>query len=393
MGDADILFEQRGRLGLVTLNRPKALNALTHDMALRLERQLDDWRNDDAVAVVAIQGAGDKAFCAGGDIRALYDAGRVDGRNNWQFYADEYRLNTKIKRYPKPYVAFMDGIVMGGGVGVSIHGSLRIATEHTMFAMPETGIGLFPDVGGTYFLPRLPGQIGMWLGLTGSRLKGADAMAAGVCDLFMQSSGLSPVLDMLAAGDVPAPPSGKPEMAKIGEINQTFAGDSVEAVLTALEAAGSDWAQKQRATILTKSPTCTRIAFRQIREGASLDFEDCMRLEYRLARFCMTQTTPMSPPPSHRWGTRNWFCRDPLVALQRTQRAPDSDPAGSASSLINHENRSPSYLQDINYLAMCTRVCISPDAAATDRFTGSRASSAPLTLAPACRPRYLRAHE
>jgi enoyl-CoA hydratase/carnithine racemase len=178
---------------------------------------------------------------------------------------------------------------MGGGVGVSIHGSLRIATERTMFAMPETGIGLFPDVGGTYFLPRLPGQTGMWLGLTGSRLKGVDAVAAGVCDLFVQSSGLTPVLDMLAAGDVPAMPSGKPEMAQIDEINQTFAGDSVEAVLTALEAAGSDWAQKQRATILTKSPTCTRIAFRQIRQGASLDFEDCMRLEYRLARFCMTQ--------------------------------------------------------------------------------------------------------
>jgi enoyl-CoA hydratase/carnithine racemase len=127
MADADILFEHRGKLGLITLNRPRALNALTHDMALRLERQLDLWRDDDTIAVVAIQGAGDKAFCAGGDIRVLYDAGKVDGRNNWPFYADEYRLNTKIKRYPKPYVSLMDGIVMGGGVGVSVHGSLRIA--------------------------------------------------------------------------------------------------------------------------------------------------------------------------------------------------------------------------------------------------------------------------
>jgi enoyl-CoA hydratase len=208
MGDADILFEQRGRLGLITLNRPKALNALTHDMALRLERQLDDWRDDDAVAVVAIQGAGDKAFCAGGDIRALYDAGCPggdNGRNNFQFYADEYRLNTKIKRYPKPYVSLMDGIVMGGGVGVSIHGSLRIATERTVFAMPETGIGLFPDVGGTYFLPRLPGQAGMWLGLTGTRLKGDQTVAVGVCDLFVESFELPQLLADLSEGRIPNP--------------------------------------------------------------------------------------------------------------------------------------------------------------------------------------------
>ncbi len=292
MGDADILFERRGVLGLITLNRPKALNALTHDMALLLERQLDLWRDDPGVAVVAIQGAGDKAFCAGGDIRALYDAGRSggdNGRNNWQFYADEYRLNTKIKRYPKPYVSLMDGIVMGGGVGVSVHGSLRIATERTMFAMPETGIGLFPDVGGTWFLPRLPGQVGMWLGLTGSRLKGADTVAAGVCDWLIQAAELSSLLDLLAKGEVPAPPLGRPTLEHIDEIDHSFAGDSVESVLATLDRGGFDWAAGQRASILAKSPTCTRIAFRQIREGANLDFEDCMRLEYRLARFCMTQ--------------------------------------------------------------------------------------------------------
>ena len=289
MGDTDILFEVRGRLGLVTLNRPKALNALTHDMALALERQLDLWRDDTGVAVVAIQGAGDKAFCAGGDIRALYDAGRADGRNNWRFYADEYRLNTKIKRYPMPYVSLMDGIVMGGGVGVSVHGSLRIATERTMFAMPETGIGLFPDVGGTWFLPRLPGQVGMWLGLTGSRLRGADTVAAGVCDRFMQAAELPSLLDALATGEVPNPPSGGPVLEHMDEIDRSFAGDSVESILTALERSGLDWAARQRADILAKSPTCTRIAFRQIRAGAGLDFEDCMRLEYRLARFCMTR--------------------------------------------------------------------------------------------------------
>jgi len=292
MDDADVLFERRGRLGLITLNRPKALNALTHDMLLRLERQLDLWRDDDAVAMVAIQGAGDRAFCAGGDIRALYDGGRPGGergRSNFQFYADEYRINTRIKRYPKPYVALMDGIVMGGGVGVSIHGSLRIATERTVFAMPETGIGLFPDVGGTYFLPRLPGQTGMWLGLTGSRLKGAEAVAGGVCDLLVESAGLESLIEALARGVLPKAPDDRAPLADQNRIDAQFVGDSVEAILSALEADGSDWSTKQHATLLTKSPTCTRIAFRQIREGATLEFEDCMRLEYRLARFCMMQ--------------------------------------------------------------------------------------------------------
>jgi len=315
MGDADILFEHRGRLGLVTLNRPKALNALTHDMALRLERQLDLWRDDDGIAVVAIQGAGDKAFCAGGDIRVLYDAGRVDGRNNWQFYADEYRLNTKIKRYPKPYVSIMDGIVMGGGVGVSIHGSHRIITERTVFAMPETGIGLFPDVGGTWFLPRMQGELGMYCGLTGARLKDADA--ASLLEASpVPSSALDDLIAMLAAGGgiiiLDARDSGlealyrelsissemnstdwfvetRNHLLAVGEINEAFGQESVEDILRVLETPGTEWGAKLAATILAKSPTCTRIAFRQIREGASIGFEDCMRLEYRLARFCMTR--------------------------------------------------------------------------------------------------------
>jgi enoyl-CoA hydratase len=315
MGDADILFEHRGKLGLITLNRPKALNALTHDMALRLERQLDLWRDDDAVAVVAIQGAGDKAFCAGGDIRVLYDAGKVDGRNNWQFYADEYRLNTKIKRYPKPYVSLMDGIVMGGGVGVSVHGSHRVITERTVFAMPETGIGLFPDVGATFFLPRMTGQFGMYCGLTGARLKNADA-AALLEAVPVPSAALGDLIAMLETGggvdSLDASDAGlktlyrelsissemnstdwfvdtQNHLLAATEINQAFGQDSVEDILQALEIAGTDWGSKLAGTILAKSPTCTRIAFRQIREGASLDFEDSMRLEYRLARFCMIQ--------------------------------------------------------------------------------------------------------
>jgi enoyl-CoA hydratase/carnithine racemase len=285
MADADILFERRGKLGLITLNRPEALNALTHDMALRLERRLDAWRNDPGIAVVAIQGAGDRAFCAGGDIRALYEAGRpggITGRNNWPFYADEYRLNTKIKRYPKPYVSLMDGIVMGGGVGVSIHGRLRIATERTVFAMPETGIGLFPDVGGTYFLPRLPGRIGMWLGLTGSRLKGEDVVRAGVCDLFVAAARLPELIDEMAQNsgwnstfkDRGRERQALGDLPKTPEIYYLFSFGSVELTLKALSDDGTEWAIRQHDTILAKSPTCTRIAHRQISTGADLEF--CM---------------------------------------------------------------------------------------------------------------------
>jgi enoyl-CoA hydratase len=308
MSDADILFETRGGLGLVTLNRPQALNALTHAMALRLEQQLDHWAADDAILAVAIRGAGEKAFCAGGDIRALYDAGRPGGergRANFGFYADEYRLNAKIKRYAKPYVSLMDGIVMGGGVGVSIHGSHRVAGDRTLFAMPETGIGLFPDVGGTFFLPRMPGETGMFAGLTGARFRAADAVRAGVCDLYVPSERHAALLDALAAMTLDGrdaraevdwileaharhAPGETPVADQRDAIDRCFSGASVEAVLAALAGEGTEWAEAQAATIATKSPICTRIAFRQIRDGAGLDFEACMALEYRLARFCMT---------------------------------------------------------------------------------------------------------
>ncbi|MEL6766387.1 MAG: enoyl-CoA hydratase/isomerase family protein [Pseudomonadota bacterium] len=306
----DIRFERRGRLGLVTLNRPKALNALTHAMVLALEAVLERWAVDPSVEVVAIMGAGDRAFCAGGDIRALYEAGRPGGergRANFGFYADEYRLNTKIKRFPKPYVALMDGIVMGGGVGVSLHGSLRIATERTVFAMPETGIGLFPDVGATYFLPRLPGETGLWLGLTGARLKGEAAVRAGLCDHLLPAHKLDWMLDWLAEGRWSTPPAGRTltlceddaeggfadhvrpaGLAEQAGIDRAFAARSLNGVLDRLEGVGSDWAKAQVSAILSKSPTCTALAFRQIRAGAALGFEECMRLEYRLARFCMT---------------------------------------------------------------------------------------------------------
>ncbi|MGF1502571.1 MAG: enoyl-CoA hydratase/isomerase family protein [Paracoccaceae bacterium] len=316
---ADVEFEHRGRLGQITLNRPEALNALTHAMVREIHAQLEAWAGDTRVAAVAIRGAGGKAFSAGGDIRALYEAGRPGGergRANFGFYADEYRLNHRIKTFPKPYVAVMDGIVMGGGVGVSVHGSHRIATERTVFAMPETGIGLFPDVGATWVLPRLPGETGMWLALTGDRLKGRAAVEAGVADVFLTHRAAEALIEALADGfDLPTDARALPEAladaardiasdlfedsagaappdrVRTRERDALFAGADLGDILARLEASGSDTARAIHRTILSKSPTSTTIAFRQMREGARLvRFEDAMRLEYRLARYCMEHT-------------------------------------------------------------------------------------------------------
>ncbi|MGD0145115.1 MAG: enoyl-CoA hydratase/isomerase family protein [Rhizomicrobium sp.] len=288
--ESEVLFERRGALGLITLNRPKALNALTHGMCLAIKAQLDAWANDSAVKTVAVRGAGERAFCAGGDIRALYDSGRAGTSYALDFYRDEYRLDATIKHFPKPYVALIRGIVMGGGVGVSLHGSHRVADESTMFAMPETGIGLFPDVGGSYFLPQLPGETGMYLALTGARLKCADSLKSGVATHFVPAAKTDMLIERLTAGEGPdaaigalAGDAGAPSLAEHrAAIDRCFAGSSVEAILAALDADAGDWARATAATIRTKSPTSLRIAFRQLRTGRKLEFDDCMRMEFRM---------------------------------------------------------------------------------------------------------------
>ena len=199
----EIVFAREGRLGLVTLNRPGALNALTHAMARSLAERLRVWGDDPAVAAVAITGAGERAFCAGGDVRDLYDARLAPDRAfHREFYRDEYRLNRRIYRYRKPYVALIDGIVMGGGVGISIHGRFRAVSEKAVFAMPETGIGLFPDVGGSHFLSRCPGRIGLYLGLSGARLGAADMVYAGLATHFVPR-GEMPILRAALASEPP----------------------------------------------------------------------------------------------------------------------------------------------------------------------------------------------
>ena len=192
MGEPEIICERRGASGLVTLNRPKALNAITHGMVGRLAEALDAWERDPSITCVLIKGAGGRAFCAGGDIRMLYEAGTGGevGRA-LAFWRDEYLLNIRIKRYPKPYLALIDGFVMGGGVGVSLHGSHRVAGQRYSFSMPEVGIGFFPDIGATYALPRLPGETGMYLALTGARVGPEDAAAIGLATHLVRSGDLS----------------------------------------------------------------------------------------------------------------------------------------------------------------------------------------------------------
>lgn len=292
--DGEVLFERRGRAGVITLNRPKALNALTLDMVRKIHPRLEEWARDDGIAHVVIRAAGERAFCAGGDIRRLYDWGRAGDPTAIDFYREEYRLNTYIKRYPKPYVALIDGIVMGGGVGLSIHGSHRVGGARVVFAMPETGIGLFPDVGGTYFLPRLPGALGAYLALTGARLKAADSLWAGILTHCIDTERADELVEVLSAVDdvdaalsAAAVDPGAPTLPDyMPVIDRCFAADSVEEVLARLDAeAGSDdgdWARETAATIRTKSPTSLKIALRQMQLGARSDFEECMRIEFRI---------------------------------------------------------------------------------------------------------------
>lgn len=286
----EVLFETRGSLGLVTLNRPRALNALTLDMIHEMTRQLGAWTRDPAVAAVLIRGAGDKAFCAGGDIRALVqpdNAAYIEG-----FFADEYCLDRMIFRYPKPYIALINGIAMGGGVGVSVNGAHRIATEATLFAMPETGIGMFPDVGGSWFLPRCPGEIGIYLGLTGARLGAADCLYAGIADVQVGDGAEPEMIDRLAAGeptalvlrDLAVEPGPAPLARNREAVDRCFAGDSVEAIMAALREEGGDWAARTLEALETKSPLALKVALRQLRKGRALDFEGCMAMEYRLSQ-------------------------------------------------------------------------------------------------------------
>ena len=301
----DILFGREGGLATITLNRPQALNAFTLEMYRALAPMLRQWEPDPEIRAVLIQGAEGRAFCAGGDIRAIYEAGRgISGDRELTsvFFHEEYEIIRDIHRFPKPYVAIIDGITMGGGAGVSVNGAYRIATERTLMAMPETGIGLFPDVGATRFLNLCPGHIGRYLGLTGARLGPADALYCGFATHFVERERVPRLIAELAraARDVapvlaafaedPGPP---PIAARQEAIDRCFACETVEAILDALEceakAGGPDaeWAAETRAALMTKSPTSLKITLRQLAIGQDFDLEGALSLEYRLTQHVM----------------------------------------------------------------------------------------------------------
>jgi enoyl-CoA hydratase len=287
-----LIIERQGTSGRIRLNRPAALHALTTDMCRGIIDALANFEADDSVKAVVFDHADGRGFCAGGDIRMLAESGKGDGNEARAFFHTEYRMNHRLFTYPKPTVTIMDGITMGGGVGIALPCTYRVATENTRFAMPETGIGLFPDVGGGWYLPRLPGKVGTFLALTGARLDGAECLAVGLATHYIVAADLAEALTALSnnADDIAATlkshGTGAP-LARIVEnrtyIDRLFAADSVDEIMDALETDGSAWAQKECATLRTKSPLSMAVAMRQLREGAAMpDFAAEMTQEYAI---------------------------------------------------------------------------------------------------------------
>ena len=298
----DVLAEVHGHVGLITLNRPKALNALSLSMIRTLTQRLLAWRDDPAVAAVAIRGTGKTgpfgAFCAGGDIRFFHQAARDGNSQLEDFFTEEYVLNHLIQTYPKPYIAFMDGIVMGGGMGISQGAKIRVVTERTRMAMPETNIGLFPDVGGGYFLSRCPGRTGEWLALTGEMIGAGGALAYGLADTCFDPARLASAWDALATTDFDKPGAidfwlamfsiAEPEYLTTAtrKIDQYFSLSSVLDIVRALEADGDDWAQHTAAILRKRSPLMLHVVLAQIRRARHMTLSDDLRMERDLVHHC-----------------------------------------------------------------------------------------------------------
>ena len=284
-----ILFEKRGAVGLITLNRPKVLNALTHGMCLDFRKMLAEWARDREVKVVAIRGAGARAFCAGGDIRDMYESNIAGTPAAADFLADEYRLNGMIGAYPKPFIALTHGIVMGGGAGVSLHGSHRLAGATLDFAMPESGIGFVTDIGATHFLSRCPGATGLYLGLTGARIGLADAISLGLFTHAVKAEDHAALLAQLADGENPdraiALFAFKPDAPNLAaeRIDTFFAGSSVEVILERLDRDGGDFAATTAAILRRRSPSALKFIFRALRDAVGKNLPDCLKMEYRVA--------------------------------------------------------------------------------------------------------------
>ncbi len=289
----EVLFERRGRLGVVTLNRPKAVNALTAGMASAMLDQLRRWADDDAVQAVLVRGAGDRGLCAGGDIVAIYRDMLAGGDATAEFWADEYRLNALIDAYPKPYVALMDGLVLGGGVGISAHGSVRIVTERTRTGMPETTIGFVPDVGGTLLLSRSPGESGTHAALTGAHLSGADALFLGLADHFVPSGRLAELAVALETEPVESAVGRFAEQAPASALEQQrewidrcYTGGDAGEILHRLREAGGDAAAAAE-TIEAKSPTAVKVTLASLRRVRGMSLAEALAQEYRVGLRCL----------------------------------------------------------------------------------------------------------
>jgi enoyl-CoA hydratase len=289
-----VVTSRDGRVGRILLNRPKALNALDLSMIRACAAILETWREDPHVDAVVIEGAGDRAFCAGGDIRTLRD-GQLSGDRTEvdQFFHEEYALNLTIATYPKPYIALIDGICMGGGIGMSVHGPYRVATEHAGFGMPETIIGFFPDIGGTFLLPRLPGELGIYLGLTGLRVNGADAVHAGLATHFTPRARLADLSAALARDGVAALAAYNETLPAFSlaahrtAIDHCFSAATVSDIVARLEATGADWADAALKALRHVSPTALHFTLRALRHGRDLTLKQALDAEFALTRTTM----------------------------------------------------------------------------------------------------------
>ncbi len=295
----ELIVRREGSAGFLTLNRPKAIHALTQGMDHAMTEALLAWKDDPAVKAVIIDHSEGRGFCSGGDINLLRNSALNDGGvSGLAFFYEEYQLNNLLMTYPKPVIAFMDGITMGGGVGISQPARFRVATENTRFAMPETGIGLFPDVGGGWHLSRLPGRIGQFLALTGARIDGAECLWAGLASHYLSAEHLADAKSRIVAGEEPGavlsalatePPAAR-IAANAALIARHFASDRYEDILASLEADGGEWAAKELATLRTKSPQTCKVALRQLHDSLSCaTFADNMVMEYRIASRVLTR--------------------------------------------------------------------------------------------------------
>ncbi|MFF6776810.1 enoyl-CoA hydratase/isomerase family protein [Streptomyces sp. NPDC012637] len=351
--EPEVLVHTGGRAGFLTLNRPRAINALTHAMVRRIDEALTAWEDDPAVTTVVLRGAGERGLCAGGDIRAIHADARAGGTATLDFWRDEYRLNARIARLAKPYVAFMDGIVMGGGVGVSGHGSVRVVTERSRVAMPETGIGFVPDVGGTWLLGRAPGELGTHLALTGTQAGAADALLTGLADHFVPAADLPalaaeltrlPAAEAVARFARTAPPG---ELAGQREwIDECYRADTVEEIVRRLGDSGIPEAKETATVLLTRSPTALKATLAAVRRARTLDsLEAALDTEFRLSRAALRSPdlvegiraqvvdkdrnprwTPPTLPEVTEAATESWFA--PLPEGEELGLTPPG-PAGS----------------------------------------------------------------